>query len=244
MSRFYLLVSLTICFSALFSQSYMFAENPATWNISESTTGQDVFWTSPTAVDLGLPRYYTSFEITRVEAFTILGGTDVTDQLEVTTGDGIFDSLPVTLIDAMLDEPATGTTVTVFVEIDGNGFAQSSFTDVILGTVIFLPITQIDVDTTITVLGLVPGDFDSNFVVNSVDYSDWESSFGINAGADTDFDGDSDGIDFLDWQQYFGSDYSAGPAIAITVPEPATAASIAIAAICLLATSARRRKEE
>ncbi len=52
----------------------------------------------------------------------MLGGTDVTGLLDATSGAGIIDSLPVTLIDDTIADATTGTTATVFVEIDGSGF--------------------------------------------------------------------------------------------------------------------------
>ena len=70
----------------------------------------------------------------------------------------------------------------------------------------------------------VPGDFDGDRDVDSVDLSIWESSFGVDVGADSDGDLDSDGFDFLIWQRnYTGSDAFA----AVTVPEP-TSLMIAI----------------
>ena len=230
--------------TSLFLSGQAWGINPAAWSISESTMGEDVFWTSPTAVDVGLPRYYTSFEITRVEVYTALGGTDVTGLLEATTGGGIVDSLPATLLNENLIDDTTGTTATVLVDIDGSGFGQFAFTDITLGTFLLFPITQIDVDTDVTVQGLVPGDFDTDFVVDDVDYGLWEASFAADAGADTDFDGDSDGIDFLDWQRYLGSDYTSLPAVAAVsaaVPEPAGVVGLLVGGM-LVMVGVRKRK--
>ena len=45
----------------------------------------------------------------------------------------------------------------------------------------------------------------------------WQSSFGVDDGGNADFDGDTDGDDFLIWQSEFGSGEASGsPA----VPEP------------------------
>jgi hypothetical protein len=41
--------------------------------------------------------------------------------------------------------------------------------------------------------------------VDDADLTAWRASLGVNAGADADNDGDSDGADFLAWQQSRGS---------------------------------------
>lgn len=213
------------------------AFNPAQWSLSISTSGNDVFWTSPSAVDLGLPRYLASYEITRVEAFTAFGGTDVTSQLDETSGSGSFDFLPATLVNDSLSEPTTGTAATINVGIDASGFGQASITDVTLGTLIVLPITQIDVDATVTVHGIVPGDFDVDLDVDTSDFSQWESSFGVSSGADSDTDGDSDGFDLLEWQRFFGSSYSTSLTIPVSVvPEPSLLSGLTLVSLVLLTT--------
>ncbi|MCA9230046.1 MAG: PEP-CTERM sorting domain-containing protein [Planctomycetales bacterium] len=247
MNRLLSLASWSLCFALLIAPAQVLAINPASWNLSESTTGGDVFWTSPTAVDVGLPRYFSTYEITRVEAYTIFGGTDVTDQIGATGGSGYTESIPVTLINEALNEPTTGTAATVLVEIDASGYGQLAITDVTLGTLVVLSIpiqiTQIDVDATVTIQGIVPGDFDTNLEVNALDFSTWETAFGVSDAADTNFDGVSDAADFLEWQQFFGSDYSPLSAEFVTVPEPATAAGFAFGALLILGAFTDRRKQ-
>ena len=65
------------------------------------------------------------------------------------------------------------------------------------------------------------------------DSAKWSRDFGENALSDADDDGDSDGADFLAWQQQFGS--PASIAAERAVPEPAAAwlALIAASAISL-----------
>lgn len=196
------------------------ADNPASWSVSEGTEGEDVFWTSPSAVDVGFPRYGTSFEITRVEAFTFLGGTDVTGQLEALSGTAVSESLPVTLISDAFTDSTTGTSATVNVGIDSSGFGQVAITDVTLGSLLFIQITSIEVDAYLTVEGILPGDFNGDLKVDAIDLELWELSYGVNGGADTDFNEMSDGADFLDWQRYSGSDQSLLAAPTKQVPEP------------------------
>ena len=65
-------------------------------------------------------------------------------------------------------------------------------------------------------------DFDGDGDVDADDLADWEGSFGVNAGADADFNGKSNGFDFLAWQRQFGSSSSLTVNAAV-VPEPAAA---------------------
>lgn len=50
----------------------------------------------------------------------------------------------------------------------------------------------------------VTADFNLNGKVEVGDLTTWETSFGIDDGADANFDGVSDGTDFLQWQRRFG----------------------------------------
>ncbi|MCH8839525.1 MAG: hypothetical protein IH831_02375 [Planctomycetes bacterium] len=217
--------TIVLCVAILIFNKQSCADNPASWSISEGTNGEDVFWTSPTAVDVGFPRYGTTFDFTRVEVFAGFLSVDVTDQLPASSGTTVTGSLPVTLTNGTFDDPTSGTSATVDISIDPNGFGQASITDVTLGTiVIIIPIniTRIEVDADISVQGVVPGDFDGNLGVDLTDLGLWESSYGVDAGADTDFNGVSDGLDFLDWQRFLGSDFSLGTVSTILVPEPTT----------------------
>lgn len=213
----------TVCWVALLSPSASArAANPAQWTISDMTDGNDVLWTSPTAVDLGFPLYATTFEYMRVEVFSALGTFNITEDLESSSDTGVSDMLPVTLIDDVFTEPITGTSATVNVGIDADGLGQIAITEVDLGTILILPIRRIEVDANLAVTGLVPGDFDGNLVVDAVDLALWESAYGLNDAADTNFDGESDGADFLDWQRFVGSDYTSLAFAATSVPEPPT----------------------
>ena len=58
----------------------------------------------------------------------------------------------------------------------------------------------------VTPLPNIPGDFNVDDQVDEDDLSAWESSYGVNgdAGGDADFDGRTNGLDFLIWQRNFG----------------------------------------
>jgi GH18 family chitinase len=85
----------------------------------------------------------------------------------------------------------------------------------------------------------IAGDFDGNGVVNGADLAQWEGDFGVNANSDADDDGDSDGFDFLTWQQNLTS--TDGFAASVnSVPEPG---SLALVILGLANYCAGRRLE-
>jgi hypothetical protein len=68
--------------------------------------------------------------------------------------------------------------------------------------------------------GSVPGDFDNNGSVNGADLDVWQNAM-LGVGiADANFDGDTDGSDFLAWQRFQGQ---SNIAAAASIPEPAAA---------------------
>jgi hypothetical protein len=85
---------------------------------------------------------------------------------------------------------------------------------------------------------LIPGDFDLDVDVHKDDLAIWTANAGDGGKADADFDGDSDGHDFLIWQRNLGRTTPAGPATGV-VPEPATAT---LFALTLLGIARQRRK--
>jgi uncharacterized membrane protein len=85
---------------------------------------------------------------------------------------------------------------------------------------------QIDVRGLLIQLGgqniTIPGDFNTDGIVDAHDLLKWQGDFGRNAGSDADVDGDSDGTDFLVWQRNMGiriDRFTTGHA---SVPEPCT----------------------
>ncbi|MCA9260464.1 MAG: hypothetical protein KDA61_14730, partial [Planctomycetales bacterium] len=78
--------------------------------------------------------------------------------------------------------------------------------------------------------GLIPGDFDENLQVGSLDLATWVASLGsqpladglaARAAGDADGDHDADGSDFLFWQRDFTGDAPVA-ASGVSVPEPLT----------------------
>ncbi len=85
-------------------------------------------------------------------------------------------------------------------------------------------------------------DFDQSGLVDGDDLADWQAAFGLTLGADTDIDDDSDGLDFLTWQQQFeGGPGGLSPSIA-AIPEPSTGLLALFAGIVGFAAAGRSRK--
>ncbi len=116
------------------------------WPFDLTTDGDDVFYSSPTAVATTAPRYAATTEISLVEAnvtFLIFTDTvDVTDQLDLEelTGVRIIDGpAPVTVFNeqVVFPEPPEdpGVAADITLELDAAGFGQLSVVDVLLDTV-------------------------------------------------------------------------------------------------------------
>jgi hypothetical protein len=76
----------------------------------------------------------------------------------------------------------------------------------------------------------VPGDYDADGDVDTIDFSVWRMAYGVNAAGDADGDGDTDGNDFI-LMQRFAKDFVPAVAAVSSIPEPATLALAALAAL-------------
>ncbi len=117
-----------------------------TWAFELDTRGEDVFWTSPTNVDPMAPGYDASFEITSVVATVLVLGVEVDqeaiDQVPVEFRSGmtvVAGPAPSVFFNERIvtPEPPEPTSIAadVRIELDANGFAQASATNIILGDV-------------------------------------------------------------------------------------------------------------
>ena len=202
------------------------ADNPASWGISEQTMGEDVFWTSPTAVDVGFPLYEATYEITRVEAFAGGIGFDVTDQIPQASGTVLSPSLPITLLQETVSDPISGTSATVEIGVNSVGLGQASITDVVLGQVtVIIPIsiTRIEVDANLSILGAFPGDTDGDGV-DAEDYFTIRDNMNSTVSGRIFGDVTGDGLvsldDFLEWKN--NAPVQALAAAGYAIPEPTT----------------------
>ena len=96
----------------------------------------------------------------------------------------------------------------------------------------------LDLDVTITRL---PGDFDDNDVVNSLDYDLWKNTFGMNVTAGTAADGNADGIvdaaDYTIWRDNYQSTSST-----LAVPEPGVFSLASLVGAYIVVTLTRRSR--
>lgn len=69
------------------------------------------------------------------------------------------------------------------------------------------------------------GDFNEDGFADAADLTRWQADYGLNDGADSDGDGDTDGLDFLAWQKSLSNQASLTAGVA--VPEPSAALLLA-----------------
>jgi hypothetical protein len=122
------------------------ADNPANWTFVLQTSGEDVFWTSSTAVDTGGDEYTVTFTIDKLEVkvveFPLLGWIDVTGNLDPNFASGTETypgPLPVVFADESFvypEPPATpGFAGDVLMLIDAQGFGQGALTNIVFGQI-------------------------------------------------------------------------------------------------------------
>jgi hypothetical protein len=164
---------------------------PQTWNFDVTTTGNDVFWTSPTAVSNTAALYDGVFEVTLLEVhvrylFFNLGPFNVTDQIppdQRMGSDTIAGPPPLVIYDGSFIYPdppePTSFAGTLLMTLDAAGYAQISLTDITLGTAQIdlgpplglqtVLLTSVRVAGHVTVTPVTPGDVDRNGVVDVLD---------------------------------------------------------------------------
>jgi hypothetical protein len=203
----------------------VFAANPVTWNVNISTSGEDVFWTSPTAITTGLPEYDYSYEITKLTAnVALFGNRDLLGLLDETSGSGTTNSFPFGVLEEALDEPTSGSSADIRVEVDAAGVGHASGTNIELGSFLGFPIRRVDLMATVSIIGIPAGDYDRDGDVDAADYAVWRTSFGSNSNLSADGNNNNavDAADYVIWRKNLGLDTTSGLSSATTVPEPGT----------------------
>lgn len=199
------------------------------WDFDLETSGQDVYWTSLTAVDNEKPLYDATYAITLVEIWvsylTIpFGPFDITDEIPpeyLSNSDTYEGPPPIIILHETLaypvppEEPSVA--ADVHIEVDAAGYGQMSITNVYLGEigwdlgwpwgVVTVQIESIRVVGWIEVTPRLPGDLDDDGDVDHSDLGimlgDWGCSGGDCAG-DCDGDGDTDHADLGLLLAYWG----------------------------------------
>ena len=123
------------------------AQAGQTWSFDETTTGQDIAWTSPTSVNPAAALFNTTITMTAVEvgiAFSgiPLGTVDVLDQIppeQQTIVGAIPGPAPLVLSQLTVIFPLPPQPVAVGADIslslDANGFGHLDATNIVLGTI-------------------------------------------------------------------------------------------------------------
>jgi hypothetical protein len=162
------------------------ADQPTTWSFTLETTGQDVYWTSPTAVNDTAERYDGIYQITKLVItvqYWILPpfDVDVTDQIppDQSSGGGSFDGPPPLTIyagDVVYPEPPDPPAVAAYVEItlDAAGYAHAAVTNVYLGDLDLPPygtvhLKKIHLEGAVGIWPLWWGDLNCDSVRNAFD---------------------------------------------------------------------------
>jgi len=194
------------------------------WDFDLETSGENVYYTSPTAVDNSAPEYDARYEITLVEVWVsyigiVFGPFDITDEIpaEQRTGSGTWPGPPPFVVaDEHVRYPAEPEPVAfeadVLIEVDAAGYGHASITDVTLGTVLFnlgwpwgwveVQLETVRAVGTVWVTPIFRGDVDRDGDVDLSDLSALLAAYGACTGdpaydADADFD-DSGCVDLSD----------------------------------------------
>jgi hypothetical protein len=236
----------TIIYVTVVSSSPVQAINPANWQVEISTSGEDVFWTSPTSLTTGLPEYDWSFEITKLTAnVAIFGDQDVLGLLEDTSGSGTQIGLPVVLLDEVINEEVTGSTANIRIDVDAAGVGHASGTNIELGRLLGLPIRRIDLEAAVSILGIPSGDYDRDGDVDEADYVVWRSTAGSTTELNADGNGNEvvDAADYVTWRKNQGTDTKSTAASATTVPEPGFLQIVSVLALSISGSASRWRRD-
>lgn len=235
-----------LCFILMFLvlAAELKADNPVNWSIDVSTTGQDVHWTSPTAITTGLAEYDWSYEITKVTAtLVLLGDRDVTSLLgDSVSGSGAVPELPLVIIDETVDDDITGSSAKVSIEVDSGGFGQASITDIALGSILGFQITELRIEAMVDLVGYPFGDYDRDRDVDSADFNLWQETAG--SSEDLRADGNRDAVvnaaDYVVWRDNLGASAGSGSDGVAMVPEPSGTALLLVFIGVLLDRRRRR----
>ena len=229
--------ALRIVFALLLGQHVARADNPVQWTIVEELqrTDSTKTWVSPTAIDLGKMAWRWDYEITKVTGAVNLGvfgdfTQDITSVIpaEVRIGSGETHDLPAVLLDDMIVESESGSSVDIFVEIDNLGFGRAEFSNIMLGTIDVAlfgerQIERINLEGNVQIIGYDFGDYNRDGAVDAADYVTWrraEAASPVDLAADGNNDGQVTVADYEIWRAIFGQAGSSATLAATTIPEP------------------------
>ncbi|MBI5865782.1 MAG: hypothetical protein HZB38_15020 [Planctomycetes bacterium] len=176
---------------------------PVTWSYDISTTGQDVFWNSPSAADPAAAEYDFVSTVTRVDAtvqYSVFPPVtvDITGQIppEYLSSSGtLYGPPPHTIVNQHVLFPHPPDPIAVagdlLVTMDASGFGHVSFTNIQFGTYqmnlppfgyVTVTIRGLRVRGTVQVTPVFTGDLDRDGDVDLQDLAGFLAAFGSCAG--------------------------------------------------------------
>ncbi len=193
MRGFTTMLGLTLVLGIVLLPTAARADDPVTWNFDVDSSGEDVHWVSPTAVDPGAQAYVVNWEITLMEVTVryliwdfIVDGTDQIPE-ELRVGGAVVDGpAPVIVFDAHIaypeppEVPGVEANIELGINAAGNGYVD--VTDLVLG----------EVTVTLPGFGEVTVDVQNIRLAGSVTV---EAVFGMAGDMDCDGEVDFDDID-------------------------------------------------
>jgi len=146
MRGFTITMGLALVLGAGFLSSAALADDPITWGFDVDSSGEDVHWVSPTAVDPGADAFDVTWEITLMEVtvhyllwdFIVDGTEQIPEELRI--GGAVVDGpAPVVVFDDHIaypeppEEPGVEASIELGINASGNGYVD--VTDLVLGEV-------------------------------------------------------------------------------------------------------------
>ena len=137
------------------------AINPVSWAFTESTTGGNISWTSPTLIDPGWAQYDYDYEITSVRVRTSVIWWNLTSLIPADARSGSGSEagpLPIYLADEDFIYPEPPDTAAlsahVVIYVDGDGYGRAEATSIVLGEYLGVGIDELEFSGTIDVAGV------------------------------------------------------------------------------------------
>ncbi len=169
------------CVSAMLAISVATTTFGDTWQFTLESFGEDVMWTSPTAVDPNPPLYRATFAASRIDVFAGPLSFDVTELVDpnlLIASDLRRGPSPVVILSESIIAPPPPETPTLAAQIDiginASGFATISATDIILGSIVVPPFPPLQISGgritgELTIEPAVLGDTNCDGLVNAAD---------------------------------------------------------------------------
>lgn len=127
-------ILLIICSLIVFTSGLSAADNPANWNFSLQSSGEDLSWVSTSRVNWGYTVYDFNTVMSQFELNLATDGwTDYSGEVDTENVGAGYDGLPVYALNRALD--SNGITANLGMWVDEDGYAHLSMTNITFGDV-------------------------------------------------------------------------------------------------------------